>query len=36
MSNDPAAGRQLFELTGRFSTYALSFEEIPRLERRNI
>jgi uncharacterized membrane protein len=25
MSNDPAVWRQLFELTGRFSTYALSF-----------
>ena len=25
LSNDPAVWRQLFELTGRFSTYALSF-----------
>jgi uncharacterized membrane protein len=25
VSNDPAVWRQLFELTGRFSTYALSF-----------
>jgi uncharacterized membrane protein len=25
MSNDPAVWRQLFELTGRFSTYSLSF-----------
>ena len=25
MSNDPAVWRQLFEMTGRFSTYALSF-----------